>query len=163
MEGVEKMAKKPNSSRNNNRWLYGGFVVLGVLAVWIGVMLGNYLLNRVADSGDKDIVQNDTVNIAPVDIESRDISSQTTSADLPDDSVSETNQSLYRVRVGRYSGVSIAKKAEAELQALGYDTYVLGSGSGPYYVQVGAFRQKENADRVVQELKEKGYEVYVMH
>lgn len=158
------MAKRPDQSGSNNRLLYVGFVALGVLAIWIGVMLGNYLLNRVATTEEeKNPVNSSAVEIIP---ESQvivpDEQTQTTSADMPDDTTTQIPQSLYRVRVGRYSGLSVAKKVEKELQALNLDTYVIGSGSGPYYVQVGAFGNKENADKLAQDLKAKGYDVYVV-
>ncbi len=152
------MAKKPDYSLKNNRWLYVGFIALGVMAIWLGVMLGNYLLNKVANA------EPDTTNITTdtnENVTPESLSTEPVSADyLAEDGT--TSSTLYRVRVGKYSGLSVAKKAETELRELGLDTYVIGSGNGPYYVQVGAFRGKSNADRLAEELKAKGYDVYIM-
>lgn len=155
------MKKKPNHSlKNSNRWLYVGFVALGVMAIWFGVLLGNFLLNRVANA---DPTPSSNQSIVANNLQTDDYSSnvQPVSQDYPDNTPLQSSQ-LYRVRVGRYTGLSIAKKAESELKALGLDTYVLGSGTGPYYVQVGAFREHQNAEKLANELRSKGYEVFVM-
>ena len=129
------MAKRPDQSGSNNRLLYVGFVALGILAIWIGVMLGNYLLNRVATTEEeKNPVNGSAVNVIPEpQVIVSDDQPQTTSADMPDDTTTQLPQTLYRVRVGRYSGLSVAKKAEKELQTLNLDTYVIGSGSSPRF------------------------------
>lgn len=152
------MAKKPDHSLRNNRWLYVGFIALGVMAVWLGVMLGNYLLNKVAtaEPDATNITTDATENVAPESLSPEPVSADYFAED------GTTSSTLYRVRVGKYSGLSVAKKAETELRELGLDTYVIGSGNGPYYVQVGAFRDKSNADRLAEDLKVKGYDVYIM-
>ncbi len=154
------MSKKPDHSLRNNRWLYVGFIALGVMAIWLGVMLGNYLLNKVANA-EPDLSATNTTTGTPTSGESESLPLESVSADYIDEGTT-SSPTLYRVRVGKYSGLSVAKKAEKQLQELGLDTYVIGSGSGPYYVQVGAFRDKNNADRLTEELKIKGYDVYIM-
>jgi len=162
LEGVEEnLAKKPNYSLKNNRWLYVGFVALGVIAVWFGVMLGNFLLNKVAEADpllEDNLVISSTSNLP----EESEQPATTVSVDYPDTTAPNIGGTLYRVRVGSYSTISQARAVEADLKASGFETYVIGTGSGPFYVQVGAFSEKANAEALKNQIEIKGYEVYIM-
>lgn len=71
-----------------------------------------------------------------------------------------TSDKLYRVQVGAFSIRANADRKEAELNALGYPTYMVTVGD-LYKVQTGAFSKRENADRLAAELKGKGFQAFV--
>lgn len=164
-EGVERsLARKPSYAFKDNRWLYVGFVALGVMAVWFGVLLGNFLLDKLANA---DPLPNVTVGGegstgAPDSKGEVKEDAAEASADFPGTIAPNTSGALYKVRVGTFSGLTEVRKAEAALQAAGFETYVLGTGSGPYYVQVGAFREKQNAEALKKQVEAKGYNVFVI-
>ena len=68
----------------------------------------------------------------------------------------------WRVQTGAFKVKENADKLVAQLQAKGYDTYVVQVG-GYYKVQLGAFSKRENADKFAVQLKLDGFDTYIIY
>jgi cell division septation protein DedD len=67
---------------------------------------------------------------------------------------------VYTVQVGFFSVEDNARGLAKEIEAYGYQTFVLEQ-NGAYKVQVGAYSVRSQAERASQELKNRGYEIWV--
>ena len=67
---------------------------------------------------------------------------------------------VYTVQVGYFSVEDNARGLAREIEAYGYQTFVLEQ-NGAYKVQVGAYSARSQAERASQELKNRGYEIWV--
>lgn len=72
----------------------------------------------------------------------------------------ETKDTLYKVQVGAFSKKENANNYAKELEAKGYDTYIVYIDN-LYKVQLGAFSKESNAINLMNELKAKGIDAFV--
>lgn len=68
----------------------------------------------------------------------------------------------WRVQTGAFKVKANADKLVAQLQAKGYETYVVQVGDY-YKVQLGAFSKRENADKLAVQLKLDGFDTYIIY
>lgn len=75
--------------------------------------------------------------------------------------IKEENENvLYKVQVGAFSKKENANNYAKELEAKGYDTYIVYIDN-LYKVQLGAFSKESNAINLMNELKAKGIDAFV--
>lgn len=67
---------------------------------------------------------------------------------------------LYRVQTGAFSVKDNADKMLAEVEAAGFDTYMV-KVNGLYKIQVGAYSVKANADAMASKLEAAGFSTYI--
>lgn len=68
----------------------------------------------------------------------------------------------WRVQTGAFKVKENADKLVAQLQAKGYETYVVQVGEF-YKVQLGAFSKKENAEKLATKLMMDGFDTYIIY
>ncbi|MEC9487887.1 MAG: SPOR domain-containing protein [Halanaerobium sp.] len=135
-------------------------VFICILALGVGFLVGNYLLQVISGS-EQDL---ETLNQQQIDQEQiadsyqREDGEESPSDQTPekdDTNIDQSGQTVFVVQVGAFSQKGNADSVREELVKAGFNAYVVGTS--PYKVQVGAFSQRSDAEKLEKELEAKGY------
>ncbi len=126
---------------------------MAILAVLVGYVLGQVLLNAVLGRAEEEVPAQ-----APSGEPAQTPATPSTPTTARVD-VMLPSFALYRVQLGAFSNRDNAQNLAADAQARGFPAYVT---PGPLYrVVVGYFSSKAASEPLVSRLEKQGYEVYV--
>lgn len=144
-------------------------IIMALLAIFIGYLLGNWLIQFV--TGDPTSNQ----QILQQTIEQEEIigDEKIPDSDSPSfaDSLEETSSSwdltaedskVYVVQVGAFNDYMNAVSFKNELREKGFQP-VITDDTLPYKVQLGASNNRLEAEKIEEKIKEMGYDAFITH
>lgn len=158
--------------RRNSLSLTTVIIVLALLALFVGYLLGNWIIQLVVGTSPDDssqLAENKVVEeeIIVEDDNDSDLESSTSyiSKDKNDQETISINQQLsgdvFVVQVGAFSSYSNAVILKEELASKGFQT-VITEGE-PFKVQLGATTDREKAEKTKEDIKKLGYDAFITH
>ncbi len=158
-------------------------IIMALLAVFIGYLLGNWLIQMVTGDVDNSqqvsqdkIVQEETIKDSSQNIDNQNISmGNRSSENNNDDSNNNNNDSnntedivtnqikgtVYTVQVGAFNNYNNAASLKEELEARGFNVII--SDESPYKVQLGATTDRGEAEKTEKEVETMGYNAFITH
>lgn len=156
-------------------------VFMSIAALFIGYLVGSWLISfLVADDQNSDLanktsqiekvekksteeINNSKNNLTAPDIE-KQVTKQTQSTAENQSSNSDSNQNSetkFAVQIGAFTDYNNAVLLKKEIDKLGYKVKI--TDSSPHQVQVINYDSRKKAESVKKELKEEGYNGFIVH
>lgn len=151
--------------------LAGMVIVMSLLALLVGVFLGNWLIRIVAGP------PSDTVHVAEdepsireevmqqyVEVEEAQIEEEAppgpadTEPEIEDAPVPEE---VFVVQVGAFNSRDNAERLKAQMEERGFSAYI--TDTQPFRVHLGAFENRGEAEDMRDEIERNGFEAFITH
>lgn len=158
--------------RRNSLSLTTVVIVLALLALFIGYLLGNWIIQLVVGTSPDDSSQLTESKVMEEEIiveddSDNDLESSTSyiSEDKNDKETISINQQLsgdvFVVQVGAFSSYNNAVVLKEELASKGFQA-VITEGK-PFKVQLGATTDRKTAEETEEKIKKLGYDAFITH
>lgn len=162
-------------------------IIFALLAIFVGYLLGNWLLQLVTgeqapsevseddfpveqeeivdsptENGEESDADNDDVEELPEETElSQDEESLENQEDSGEENLFESEETSYSIQVGSFESYDNAESLQEELENEGYTSDIVSES--PYRVHVMGAESREEAESVLEELLESGYQGFISH
>lgn len=168
-------------NRENTFSLTVMVIVMALLAIFVGYLLGNWLIQLVTGSSpetrqvvDKKIVEEEIIEDEEtgeyIYEENDDNNSVNDSVSIIPSQEEESDEEfikeqlkgeVYVVQVGAFNNRNNAEKLQQELANKGYQAII--TEGVPYKVQLGATNDREMAEKTEKEVEALGYDAFITH
>ncbi len=152
--------------RNSTFSLTIVIVIMAVLAVFVGYLLGNWLIQMV--TGDTDTHQVMENRIIEEEIVEDENSENESSVKIKDEEIIEKEimkeqirGEVFVVQVGAFKSYENALDLKNELESKGFQVVI--TDESPYKVQLGATTDREEAEETEDKVETLGYNAFITH
>ena len=144
-------------------------IIMALLAIFVGYLLGNWLIQvvtgdpvdpqHVLDREDPSLREEEIIE----DPEREDTETEEIPPDLerPSDSPDETEETKYMVQVGAFSELVNAERLKKELEEKGFDPDI--TTEAPFRVRLGSTDEREEAEETLERVQQHGFEAFITH
>ncbi|MFW5999060.1 MAG: SPOR domain-containing protein [Halanaerobiaceae bacterium] len=157
-------------------------IIVALLAVFVGYLLGNWILQMVTgdpvgpeQASEDEIVEEEIVEESEetqgeadleegeaegeTDTEGENTSTENIINEAEDVAEQELGGGVHVVQVGAFESYNNAVKLQEELESEGFDVMV--TEDSPHRVQLGATDSREEAEDIKEELETQGYDAFI--
>ncbi len=164
-------------NRESNFSLTMMIIIMALLAVFIGYLLGNWLIQVVTgDTGTQQVVQQEIIEEEIItDNPATDESNQVQESSsikrdnqptpLPEEDTEDVQEQIsgqvFAVQVGAFANYNNAVALKNELEAKGFQVVV--TNNSPHKVQIEATTNRDTAEEIEKDVEALGYNAFIAH
>ena len=151
-------------NRNSTFSLTIMVITMAVLAVFVGYLLGNWLIQMVTgDTATHQVMENKIIEEETIedDNHSRDENESSITINDKQNEVEQIKGEVFVVQVGAFKNYENAIDLKGELESEGFQVIV--TEVSPYKVQLGATTNREEAERTEDKVESLGYNAFITH
>ena len=139
--------------------LAGTLAVVCILAIGVGVVLGNWVIRIIAGPGPQEL------EVAEREITQEEQILQDLHEPVPppaeEDEPAEGYEEAYVVQAGVFNSRENAETLKNMLQGEGFEVWV--TDAQPYRVHLGVYSDREKAEQIRDEAERKGFDIFIAH
>ncbi len=151
-------------NRNSTFSLTIMIVIMAVLAVFVGYLLGNWLIQMVTgDTATHQVMENKIIEEETIedDDNSKDENESSITINDKQSEIEQIQGEVFVVQVGAFKNYENALDLKGELESKGFQVIV--TEVSPYKVQLGATTDREDAERTEDKVESLGYNAFITH